>query len=194
MLTKREILRKTIHLSSILIIFLDSFIGQEIIIYFLLSVTLIYTISEFLRVKNKFHTPLISDLTEYCSTNSEKKDYVYAPLFLATSILILLIFFDNPHTYLGIVSLGLGDAVASLIGKKYGKKKIFYNKKKTLEGSFSMFLVVFLGSFLIIQHVFTSLIIGLFVTFIESLSNESIDNLTIPFSLIVLITFIEKFL
>jgi dolichol kinase len=107
-------------------------------------------------------------------------------------MLILLAFFQKTHAYAGIIALGLGDGIAGLIGKKYGKKKIFYNKKKSLEGSLSMFFVVFLGSLFLIQDVFTSFVIGLTATFVESLSNEAIDNLTIPFSVILIIKLIDK--
>ena len=130
MLTKREILRKTIHISAIFIIILDFFVSREIIIYCLLLVTTIYSISEFLRIRKKIHIPIFSDITEYCSYSLEKKHYVYAPLFFATSILILLIFFENPYTYLGIIPLGLGDGIASLVGKKYGKTKEFPKNSK----------------------------------------------------------------
>jgi dolichol kinase len=192
MLTKKEILRKTIHLSSVLIIFFDFFIGHKITIYSLFFVAVSYSVSEFLRVNNKFHVPLISEVTEYCSYSFEKRTFVYSPLIFAISMLILLAFFQKTHAYAGIIALGLGDGIAGLIGKKYGKKKIFYNKKKSLEGSLSMFFVVFLGSLFLIQDVFTSFVIGLTATFVESLSNEAIDNLTIPFSVILIIKLIDK--
>lgn len=194
MLTEKETLRKTIHLSSILLIFFDSYVGHEIVIYSLFFVTLAYSISEFLRVNNKFRVPLISDVTEYCSFSFEKRTFVYSPLVFAISILVLLIFFHKTNAYIGIVVMGLGDGVAGLIGKKYGKRKFFYNKKKSLEGSLSMFFVVFAGSFLFNQDVFTSFIVSLITTFVESLSNEAVDNLTVPFSFVTIIKLIEKFL
>jgi len=194
MLTKKEILRKTIHLSSVLLIFFDYYIDHEITIYSLFFVIVIYSISEFLRVNKKIRVPLISDVTEYCSYSFEKRIFVYSPLVFATSILVLLIFFNKTQAYVGIVALGLGDGVAGLIGKKYGKKKIFYNKKKSWEGFLSMFFVIFLGSILLIQDVFISFIISLVTPFIESLSNEAIDNLTVPFSAVAIIRLIKKFL
>ena len=194
MLTKKEILRKMIHLSSVLIIFLDSYVGHEIAIYSLFFMTLIYSISEFLRVNSKFRVPVISDITEYCSYSFEKKTFVYSPLAFALSMLVLLMFFNKVHAYVGIIALGLGDFMAGLIGKKYGKIKIFYNKKKSFEGSLSMVFVVFFGSLLFTQDILTSLIVSLFATFIESLSNEAVDNLTVPFSVVVAIKLIENFL
>jgi dolichol kinase len=193
MLTKHEMMRKVIHLSSVFIIPFDLFVGHELTLYFLFFIIIAYSISEFLRV-SKFRVPLISDVTDYCSYNLEKRTFVYSPLVFAFSILLLLTFFQRTHAYVGIVALGLGDGIAGLIGKQCGKTKIFYNKKKSLEGSTSMFFVVFFASLLLIQDVFMSLIVSLVATLAESLSNEAVDNFTIPFSVIVTIKLMEKLL
>jgi dolichol kinase len=193
MLTKHEMMRKIIHLSSVFVIPFDLFVGHELTLHFLFFIITAYSISEFLRV-NKFRVPLISDVTDYCSHSFEKRTFVYSPLVFAISILFLLTFFQKTHAYTGIVALGLGDGVAGLIGKQYGKTKIFYNKKKSLEGSLSMFFVVFFTSLLLVRDVFVSLIVSLIATLVESLSNEVIDNFTIPFSVIVTIRLMEKLL
>jgi len=181
MLTKHEIGRKIIHLASVLVIPSNIFIGHEFTIYSLIFVILLYVVSEFLRVR-KFFTPVISNVTNYCSYNFERKSFVYSPLVFAISILILITFFPETNAYLGVISLTLGDGISGLIGRQFGKTKIFYNKKKSLEGSMSMFIVIFLISFLFVKDVFTILVLSLVATLVESVSNEAVDNLTVPFS------------
>ena len=181
MLTKHEIGRKIIHLSSTLIIPINIFIGHEFTIYSLIFVILLYFISEILRTR-KIRIPFISDVTDYCSYNFEKKSFVYSPLTFAISILVLITFIPGNNGYVGVVALTLGDGVAGLIGKQFGKTKLFYNNKKSLEGSMSMFIITFLSVLLFVQNVFVVFILSLIATLVESLSNEAIDNFSVPFS------------
>ena len=44
-----------------------------------------------------------------------------------------------------IIAWGPGDAAAALIGKRFGKHKIGRSKKKSLEGTISMFIVSFIS-------------------------------------------------
>lgn len=45
----------------------------------------------------------------------------------------------------GVICVGLGDAAASLIGRRYGRRKWIWGGGKSLEGSFSFALAVFVG-------------------------------------------------
>jgi dolichol kinase len=181
MLTKHEIGRKIIHLASVFVIPSNIFIGHEFTIYFLIFVIPLYFISEILRVR-KIYIPLISDVTGYCSYNFEKKYFVYSPLIFAISILVLITFFPETNAYVGIIALTLGDGISGLIGKQFGKTKLFYNKKKSLEGSTSMFILTFIISFIFVQKIVIVFILSFIATLVESISNEAIDNFTVPFS------------
>jgi len=109
---------------------------------------------------------------------------VYFPISL---LILVLITFSLNMTYLGAVGvliLGYGDGLAGLIGKKYGKKKIY--KKKTIEGSSAMFIASLIVS-LIVLSIFTpsiaiagSLIIASLATAIELFTPRDLDNLSIP--------------
>ena len=56
-----------------------------------------------------------------------------------------------------IYAWGPGDAAAALIGKRYGRHKIGKQKKKSLEGSASMFILsfVFTAAILVYNNIFT---------------------------------------
>ncbi|KMU84190.1 phosphatidate cytidylyltransferase family protein [Coccidioides immitis H538.4] len=45
----------------------------------------------------------------------------------------------------GVICVGMGDAAASLVGRRYGQKKWFWGGDKSLEGSFAFAVAVFVG-------------------------------------------------
>ena len=83
--------------------------------------------------------------------------------------------------YLALASLyawGFGDAAAALIGKKFGKHKIYapgLDGKKSYEGTLSMFAVSFLSVFVILQwhnglNVIPCIIISFIVAAVSAVS------------------------
>lgn len=88
-----------------------------------------------------------------------------------------------------IYSWGYGDAAAALAGTKFGKHKIY--KKKTLEGTFAMFItsfvVVALILFLLNIVAWYGVIVTAFVTafsvaLVELYTPNGLDTVTCPFS------------
>jgi len=45
----------------------------------------------------------------------------------------------------GVICVGMGDAAASLIGRRFGRRKWFWSGGKSLEGSFAFAMAVTLG-------------------------------------------------
>lgn len=89
---------------------------------------------------------------------------------------------------LGTLIMGYGDGLAGLLGKKFGKKPIFKNSPKTVFGSIVMFTISFVVSAIIFTLVFhfsalTLLFavgLALFATFVEAITPNGLDNLTVP--------------
>ncbi|MBM7452966.1 phytol kinase [Acholeplasma morum] len=120
---------------------------------------------------------------------------VYFPISLV--ILVLIGFglksdlarFDIPILVLvgavGILTLGYGDGLAAVIGKKYGKYKIVNDK--SILGSLSMLVVTFVVvTFISLIHLNLpmSLLVGLTIaviaTAVELFTPKGLDNLTVP--------------
>jgi phytol kinase len=88
--------------------------------------------------------------------------------------------------------MAYGDACASMVGEKYGKKKYKFFADKSLEGSAAMFVASFLSftaslvffsllySFSIFEKLFSALMVAIVATFVEGFSPMGLDNLTVP--------------
>jgi len=99
---------------------------------------------------------------------------LYANLGVTLSFLLF-----GKLSSVGIVVLALGDSFSTLIGKLFGKIRIFLNERKTWEGSIAFFL----GTYLILLPFLgfeRSLLIAIAGSLIEAVDLPADDNLTIP--------------
>jgi len=109
-------------------------------------------------------------------------DVCWLGLFLSVSILLSTLVNDVRIAYIMTCTVILGDGFAGIIGILFGKHKIFYNPRKTVEGHLSGFAIAFVFSFLTTQSFLMSLIgvgVGMIV---ETLPVKVSDNATVPFS------------
>ncbi len=110
---------------------------------------------------------------------------IYYPLSFFILILFSYTYLHLPYIgALGGLIMGYGDGIATIIGIRYGKKKLY--KKKSIIGSISMFIISYIIVFIIlflynpIHIVLFSFIIALLATIFELFSSRGIDNLTVP--------------
>jgi phytol kinase len=120
-------------------------------------------------------------------------------VFYAISYTILAFFFaSKPYIIAaGILPMAYGDAAASLIGEKYGKRKYKLVAAKTLEGSMAMFLVSLfvltlslaffsiLYPFSALNRLLASFGVAVIAALVEGVSPLGFDNLTVPASGVV---------
>jgi len=113
-------------------------------------------------------------------------------VFYAVSYTFLALFFAVSKPYViaaGILPMAYGDAAASLVGERYGKRKYKVIANKSLEGSAAMFLGSFLSlasfsllySFSIFGTFFIAITVAAVATLVEGFSPLGFDNLTVPF-------------
>lgn len=113
---------------------------------------------------------------------------VYYPISLTILALVTFSSFSQPYVgALGILTMGYGDGLAAAIGSKYGKMKLrFGDGKKTVLGTATMFIVTFviISGILTVYRPDQSLLVALFLafvgTFLELLTPNGLDNLTLP--------------
>ncbi|MEJ2272794.1 MAG: HAD-IB family phosphatase [Candidatus Bathyarchaeota archaeon] len=178
-ISKRSGVREIIHISSFFISFISMYlIGNNLISFLILLVTLIYIISEVARVRGK-NLPIFSSITLNAVNKTEFYEFATAPINFALGIAISLLIFPAPIRYVTITILTLGDGFAHIFGMKFGRHRIPFNKGKNLEGSIFGFLFAFLGALLFIDPL-RALIAATFGMIIEALPLPLNDNLTMP--------------
>lgn len=105
-------------------------------------------------------------------------------LYLIAGTWLLIGFIGNYNVMIfGIIALFIADPVATLTGIR-SKTKLPYNKKKSIVGTLSYFLVVGIIGFFFLG--FYALIIGAALAIIESLDLEIDDNVSVAIALIIL--------
>lgn len=114
------------------------------------------------------------------------------------SIYLVFIFSKEYYFYLiSLLVLALSDALAAIIGKKYGKIKIPIEQDfKTLEGSLIFFIMTFLSikiplilfsNFHLLNIILISFIIAILITMLELISIYGTDNIFIPLGVLFLL-------
>lgn len=95
--------------------------------------------------------------------------------YLASAVSLFL--FPLPAAMLSIAVLALGDSFSTAVGI-FGRNRIFYNRKKTWEGTLAGFAAAYAGCFLISPQL--ALPAALSGMIAESLPLKIDDNLTVP--------------
>lgn len=109
--------------------------------------------------------------------------------YILLSALLLVFFFQREIAALSMVYIVVGDIAGALIGRKFGKYRLF---DKTWEGSLAFFLACFLASFFVPGISFPAKLAGAAVAaFVEALPFKLDDNLTVPLSAATVLTLLS---
>ena len=182
-LLKKELFRKSIHVSGFLIVIISVTIGIAPAVLLIASLGVIYSVSEYYRLKGR-NFPLLADITKMAMRNDfgeENQDvFVKAPLYFAAGILASLLIFPAPFNYVAIAVVTLGDGFASVVGRVFGKHKISHSGGKSLEGTTAGILCAFAGSLVFVSPT-TALAAAFAGMAVELIQLHISDNLTVPF-------------
>lgn len=122
------------------------------------------------------------------SVNRKSRGSEYYPLSI---FFVYVIAYDQPAIYVSsVLVLAVGDALAALIGERYGsvRYKVEENQK-SLEGSLTFLVIAFLGIHLPLllmtdlpraQCVLSALVVATLVTMFEAVALNGADNLFVP--------------
>ena len=173
-----ELSRKVIHIGVsnwwiIIIIFFNNVILASI-------VPAIFCIINYLSYKFDILKSMERDENKTLGT------VYYAISCLLLTILTFTGFNNKLYAGIGILTMGYGDGLAALIGRKFTSRefKVFGNKKSVL-GSFTMFLTSLIVITIITLcfnqfNILKVLLLSSVATIIEAISPFGIDNLTVP--------------
>lgn len=139
------------------------------------------------RIKSKMP---FSQLFETLGLDSKIKTNVVSAL---CSISLTLILFKQYVSFLALVSFSLGDGFSGMFGRLFGKNKLPYNHRKTFEGTFFEFILLYLLFLLTLNEPIEGLLVALAISFMETLPLPFNDNLIYPlFSGLILSFFVRS--
>jgi len=107
-------------------------------------------------------------------------------IWLALGALLSMGFIFSRNFLIAVLAaIFIGDPLATIVGVKFGKHRIFYNREKSVEGSFAYFVAVLAVAYPFIG--LYALPIALIAAFVESWGIEIDDNLMVPIILSILL-------
>ena len=174
----QEIIRKSFHLSNLIIpLFLYTY-DRHLTLSILLPLTIVFLIIDILRIKNAYIKKLYNTFFKSITRDSENNSLTGASyVFISSSLVILM--FSKSLAIASLMIMSISDTLAAIIGRLYGSIHI---NGKTLEGSIAFFL-----SSVAIVSIFPELnlltaIISVIIATITELYSAVDDNLSVPIS------------
>lgn len=136
------------------------------------------------------------------SRTGDRREILQGPLYYGIVFVVLTIIYwlDTPIGMVALMLMCGGDALADILGRRFGKVKLPWNRTKSWIGSLGMFTGGWVFSFLILAfYVATGVfagplsgyllpvtLIALAGTVVESLPFDNVDNITVTLTAIVL--------
>ena len=192
---KQEISRQLVHLSGLFFVILAQFIEKELaVLYFTLIAITFLIYSEYLRreyMRIRGVVGLLEKAVKDVTTYLERKDAprpFFGAFWFYVGLAVTFFIFPLHIASAASASLAVGDALATMFGKRFGKFKILGNK--TFEGTLIFFISAFTVSAFFIEPAlaFICAVVAALVElapelrFIKKTSLKAVldDNLIVP--------------
>ncbi|MBE6405520.1 MAG: phosphatidate cytidylyltransferase [Lentisphaerae bacterium] len=177
-----------VHLSSIWMVFVMWYAGRVPAFIFFAVLAVLNLIVEYARYKK---VPVITPLYEALFKNMLRESHGKfrpsgSPPYLASAAVTSLLF-PLPFSIISFLCMMFGDTAAALIGRKFGKHKLFNGK--SIEGCAAFLITDFMiviGAFLILKFSWILMVcglVGVIIAMFAELFNEELhldDNFSIP--------------
>lgn len=173
-----EFLRKGVHLVSILIVLIYEFFGKEAALWILTTFLVLVLFLDYFRLEQNMKIPFFH--TMYRKSEASR---LGGHIFFSLGAITVLAICSKEIAYAAVLMTTFGDMAGALIGKFYGKNRVFhkiFNNDKSIEGSTSEFIIDFLIGMLILGNPLISFVMALSATLTETAVNKIDDNLVVP--------------
>ena len=177
--TSKIIIRKLVHALGALILVVRYFWGITAAQIVIGVLAVIYLTSEYFRLSDR-SLPVLTWLVTLASQDREKRGVVMTPLWYALGAFTTLSMFPLSQAIVGILTLAVGDPVASLVGlTSENTHKIPFNNDKSYEGSLAGILASWIVCLIFIES--RMALIGCTAGMLaEALPLKVNDNVLIP--------------
>lgn len=180
-LITEELVRKLIHLSTIIIPISYRYLfdyNREVALFYVVPLLFFAVIIELIRLKNKRANKLFIRFFGVYIRKQEECGLTGAT-YLLISCIASIILLQASLAFNVMCFLIIGDALASLVGRHFGKR-FWKNSEKSLEGSLAFFIGTFLFALIDLKLLPLALIGSLLATIAELSAFPINDNLKIP--------------
>ncbi|MFQ6051685.1 MAG: diacylglycerol/polyprenol kinase family protein [Candidatus Hydrothermarchaeota archaeon] len=172
---KQEIIRKAVHLTSVIIVLLYYMLDKNITLFLLTVVLIILIEIEFVRIEWGKKIPFF-----WRFFREKERESLGGEVFLLIGAIIAISVFDKEIASAAILMTTFGDMSAAIFGKAFGKKKVPKLESKYVEGCLAeLFIDIGIGYFFL-QNLVVSLIMAVTATTVETIVTKLDDNLLIP--------------
>ena len=192
----RDISRKITHIcAGSAIVFLPLFVDGHWSQYLNITVFAVWTL---LLIQKGLFAAEDDQAVKTMTRTGDKRELLKGTLyFVLVAMICGTLYYKQAAGVMAMAMLGWGDGLAPIIGTRYGKMKYHILSDKSVEGSIA-FLVGSLCAGLFFVHLIVPesfdagkiLVIALIATIVEGVSPKEVDNLTIPFAVIVASAFL----
>ncbi len=154
-------------------------LNLEVTLLMLGSGVLFYAWAEIQRLEGR-SIGFVSFVTVSASRSRDMNGMVFGPITLAMGAMIALMLYPEPAASLAIYALAFGDGLSSLVGKAFGRVRIPWSGGKTVAGSLTCFLAVFLLAIGTVPTLFAAASVAVVATVLEMLPSRDLDNIILP--------------
>jgi len=172
---KRELQRKAVHVTSVLIVIFYYFLPKEAILLPMTLFLILFLEVEFIRIDLKLKLPFFHKLYR-----ENEEDRLSGNVFFLIGAIIAISVFYKEIAIAAILMTTIGDAFAAIFGKRFGKTWIPKLKDRAVEGCMAEFMVDLLIGFVFLHSWLVILVMAGTATIVETVVNKIDDNLLIP--------------
>ena len=133
-----EAFRKAVHLLGAVFAFTPPWVAACV----LAPITAAAALQEVMRL-NGVRVPVLGDVMWASCRGNERRRPAFAPFALSFGILGSLFIFPIPIARASVLIAALADTAAAILGRRYGKTPLPYNREKTLEGTLACLVAAF---------------------------------------------------
>ncbi len=187
---KRELKRKALHLTGLIVPAVYIFSDKTFTLTFIGVAMLVFLILEPFRIVEAFRDKIKKILRIYVQdevistleknideiTREEERSGIAAHIYFTAAAFIVVYFFPKNIAIGAIAVATIGDAMAAIIGKTFGKHR--FANGKSVEGSCAYFLsaLVILLSLMDLSHALMGAIAGMLAEFYDLPPDDNFSN------------------
>jgi dolichol kinase len=181
-----HLLRKAWHMLGVLaLFFIWNFLTYPISVYIFIALWLFLVPGDFVRVKYPYYNKMFNTLFRPILRSTELNKLA-GTTYLLTSVIFISLTFSHAIVSISLLFLAFADPIASFVGIKWGRHKIFGHK--SYQGFFAAFIVCMAVTYFYLSYfnmtgaiLLIALIAGLCGALAELIPlGQMDDNFTMP--------------